>query len=547
MLRFGCPTCNSVIDALDHQANTKIACPKCGQRLLVPKPAHPPPVDKTVLGMDLSAGKVPPARAAAGRGDPLPTQLANVAQSAPAGQTGPQSAIQRGRSPMHRLFLYGSLATAALLLLVCGGLAGYFAAKMDWPFAKNSEAQQAAGDTKGGKTPASPSGTTKNGIGNTAATPTGTSKAPVAPTDPGKKENNPDQQKKEKNPDQQKKEKNPAPEVPALSIDQPLVFPKQSPYATKIAVLPGGRQFLALDENKLVEWDIESLKVTRTFAKYPVPIYHNLLALTPDRSLAMTLMLNCDYAEVWDVATARVVSKIEGIPDVGRVTAAALSADKKHALVSSHIPTGDGKVPRFGLRFWGLDPVKELGRAQDKTFGYVQHCFLLPDNRTALVITSVANAEQNGFYIVDLESGKVVNQFAADAAGGVVVSADGRYLACSKNMGNGHWRSTLWDLKTVVDEPRPKAGGILPGPAMAVSAGGKYLACQSKGTSVSVFNSSDFEETCKFRWFTEGGGHCYCMDFSPTNQYLLVGDYERIRLWPLIPDKGGRFKSFAIP
>ena len=36
MIRFGCPICKSVLNGEDRKAGTKIACPKCGQRLLVP-------------------------------------------------------------------------------------------------------------------------------------------------------------------------------------------------------------------------------------------------------------------------------------------------------------------------------------------------------------------------------------------------------------------------------------------------------------------------------------------------------------------------------
>lgn len=46
MIRFGCPTCRSVLESPERKAGDKIACPKCGQRLQVPAP----PRNKTVLG-----------------------------------------------------------------------------------------------------------------------------------------------------------------------------------------------------------------------------------------------------------------------------------------------------------------------------------------------------------------------------------------------------------------------------------------------------------------------------------------------------------------
>jgi hypothetical protein len=45
MLKFKCPTCNSILEAPDHRCGEKIACPKCNQRLQIPGP----PRNRTVL------------------------------------------------------------------------------------------------------------------------------------------------------------------------------------------------------------------------------------------------------------------------------------------------------------------------------------------------------------------------------------------------------------------------------------------------------------------------------------------------------------------
>jgi DNA-directed RNA polymerase subunit RPC12/RpoP len=48
LIRFTCPSCRSVLECADSKAGSKVACPKCGQRLLIPAPATPR--NKTVLG-----------------------------------------------------------------------------------------------------------------------------------------------------------------------------------------------------------------------------------------------------------------------------------------------------------------------------------------------------------------------------------------------------------------------------------------------------------------------------------------------------------------
>ena len=49
MIRFGCPTCKSVLEAPDHRAAGTINCPKCGQRLQIPA-ARASSGNRTMLG-----------------------------------------------------------------------------------------------------------------------------------------------------------------------------------------------------------------------------------------------------------------------------------------------------------------------------------------------------------------------------------------------------------------------------------------------------------------------------------------------------------------
>jgi DNA-directed RNA polymerase subunit RPC12/RpoP len=50
MVRFTCPTCKAVLQAPPVQAGEKVACPKCGQRILIPNPVKPAAGNKTALG-----------------------------------------------------------------------------------------------------------------------------------------------------------------------------------------------------------------------------------------------------------------------------------------------------------------------------------------------------------------------------------------------------------------------------------------------------------------------------------------------------------------
>src|SRR5438105_3921294 len=57
MIRFACPACQKVLTCQDNGAGRKVACPRCGQRLLIPPPppmAIPVRVQtKTILGRSL--------------------------------------------------------------------------------------------------------------------------------------------------------------------------------------------------------------------------------------------------------------------------------------------------------------------------------------------------------------------------------------------------------------------------------------------------------------------------------------------------------------
>lgn len=48
MISYSCPKCKTFLTAIDGDAGSKVQCPKCGQRLQIPRP--PAPVNKTVLG-----------------------------------------------------------------------------------------------------------------------------------------------------------------------------------------------------------------------------------------------------------------------------------------------------------------------------------------------------------------------------------------------------------------------------------------------------------------------------------------------------------------
>ena len=78
MIRFGCPTCKTVLEAAKAQRGAVIACPKCQQKLRVPTPTVPLPLPAVPLA-------APPAAA----------QLAAVTppspQAAPAGQQTPEN------------------------------------------------------------------------------------------------------------------------------------------------------------------------------------------------------------------------------------------------------------------------------------------------------------------------------------------------------------------------------------------------------------------------------------------------------------------------
>src|SRR5579875_3207583 len=51
MIHFACPACSKTLKAPDHGAGSKVKCPNCGQRLLVPPPVRAQ--NKTILGQSI--------------------------------------------------------------------------------------------------------------------------------------------------------------------------------------------------------------------------------------------------------------------------------------------------------------------------------------------------------------------------------------------------------------------------------------------------------------------------------------------------------------
>jgi DNA-directed RNA polymerase subunit RPC12/RpoP len=114
MIAFRCPTCRQVLQQHRSRAGTKVVCPHCGRRLLVPEapPARAPGRDKTVLGELLS----PPVRTTLE--EELPPQPLSPAEE-PAGLPYPASAGEPlpSRPQRRRRLLTPSLLLLAMLTL----------------------------------------------------------------------------------------------------------------------------------------------------------------------------------------------------------------------------------------------------------------------------------------------------------------------------------------------------------------------------------------------------------------------------------------------
>lgn len=106
MIRFACPRCKSVLESPDHKAGSKVACPKCQQRLLIPTL----PRSKTILAPLVAHIPHP--------GIPQPSQEAAKTDSVP-----PTTPGLNGRWfqwPRRRSWLVLTVLLPALLLVGLG-------------------------------------------------------------------------------------------------------------------------------------------------------------------------------------------------------------------------------------------------------------------------------------------------------------------------------------------------------------------------------------------------------------------------------------------
>src|SRR5437763_8682970 len=80
MLQFRCPDCKTVLQALENNAGTKMACGKCGQRLQVPGG----PKSKTLLAELVPANTSQPSPSAPQPSNPLASPPVPTPASPPA-------------------------------------------------------------------------------------------------------------------------------------------------------------------------------------------------------------------------------------------------------------------------------------------------------------------------------------------------------------------------------------------------------------------------------------------------------------------------------
>jgi hypothetical protein len=141
-IRFGCPVCKSVLEVADKKVGTKIACPKCTQRLRVPAPTP----DKTILGVAMAepAAVTTPAAAIAATAAPnLPTAAPFVPD--PFADITSMSAWRFFKLPLWGWLVLGfGVALAAGAILTCIIVIAVVLSRPTAPTAAKKESSDAA-------------------------------------------------------------------------------------------------------------------------------------------------------------------------------------------------------------------------------------------------------------------------------------------------------------------------------------------------------------------------------------------------------------------
>src|SRR5207253_7300230 len=112
MIRFACATCRNAIETPDDRAGDKMACPVCGQKLLIPPPLSRR--KKTVLGQLLPSAEPAPPEDASRAALDIPPEPAPLDTNEWTTPTQPS----RTGSLVLTLFIVGTLVLVILFAVV---------------------------------------------------------------------------------------------------------------------------------------------------------------------------------------------------------------------------------------------------------------------------------------------------------------------------------------------------------------------------------------------------------------------------------------------
>jgi WD40 repeat protein len=318
-------------------------------------------------------------------------------------------------------------------------------------------------------------------------------------------------------------------------------FEGQSSRIQSVAFSPAGRSVLFLSDEGLTtvsKWITSARSEVRTlersygrqhaFAAKQIP--HGPVALSADGRLALSAIANSHDLKLWKISDGSWIRTFKGKKSlVDRTTfAATFSKDGRYVLMRSGA-YGQGLVIMETSTGRSLDSVSESLRTKSGNIGRIRAAAISADSRFVLLGNEIGRGPGDKYSLLSLfeiPTGRKVRTFhkIPHRIHTAVFSPDDRFVLT----GNDDATLTLWDVATG-RRIRTFMGTTAKILSAAYSPHHSFSLCAADDHTLKLWNLSAGQNIRTFRGHT---GNVTSVDFSPDGNHAVSGsDDKTVKLW----------------
>ncbi len=278
---------------------------------------------------------------------------------------------------------------------------------------------------------------------------------------------------------------------------------------TALAFSRDGRYLVSGGDDLTVRlWDLEQVKVVRSFAGQPFPVVSVALSLAERQILSCYVTTQGDWVSVWDMDVGREVRQLKRTTSF--IRAVATSADGRYALALHKAEQGTKPKTSYAFALWELATGKEVRRFEGHTSTVNQLGFLAGGAKC------FSQSQDGTVRLWEVATGKELKSFSWQPS--QVVFTDDVRTAWT---GHGDGSVNRWDLTAakpaVFTYPRLHEANVR---SLSVSPDGKRLATAGDDNRLILWQADGIQKIAE--WSLPE--RVNAVAFSPEGRHLALAN-----------------------